>query len=76
MILREQWEEILADNELDELDLRDNRYHQVCMAMHGNDRGSKYYTLETDSNIVLISQLTLGHPYDKRCEGSRNILYP
>ena len=43
MILREQWEEILADNELDELDLRDNRYHQVCMAMHGNDRGLKYH---------------------------------
>ena len=31
--LREQWEEILADNELDELDLRDNRYHQVCTVM-------------------------------------------
>ena len=30
---REQWEEILADNELDELDLRDNRYHQVCTVM-------------------------------------------
>ena len=43
MILREQWEEILADNELDELDLRDNRYHQVCMAMQGNDRGLKYH---------------------------------
>ena len=43
MILREQWEEILADNELDELDLRDNRYHQVCMNIHGNDKGSKYH---------------------------------
>ena len=43
MILREQWEEILADNELDELDLRDNRYHQVCMAMHRNYRGSKHH---------------------------------
>ena len=43
MILREQWEEILADNELDELDLRDNRYHQVCMAIHSNDKGLNYY---------------------------------
>ena len=43
MILREQWEEILADNELDELDLRDNRYHQVCMANHGNVRWLKYH---------------------------------
>ena len=57
MILREQWEEILADNELDELDLRDNRYHQVCMAIHSNDEGLKYYQIpvENHQNILLIS---------------------
>ena len=56
MILREQWEEILADNELDELDLRDNRYHQVCMAIHSNDKGlNYYYPVENYQNILLIS---------------------
>ena len=54
MILREQWEEILADNELDELDLRDNRYHQVCMAMHGNDKGLNYYQLWNSALLKTI----------------------
>ena len=55
MISREQWEEILADNELDELDLRDNRYHQVCMAIHSSDEGLNYYPVENHQNILSIS---------------------
>ena len=59
MILREQWEEILADNELDELDLRDNRYHQVCMAIHSNDEGLKYYNSWKPSKYIMNIKILL-----------------
>ena len=59
MILREQWEEILADNELDELDLRDNRYHQVCMAIHCNDKGSNYFCPVVNPSKYIINIINL-----------------
>ena len=33
-LFREKWEEILSQNALDEVEIRDNRYNQVCFAIN------------------------------------------
>jgi len=49
-ISREQWEEILSECDLDETDLRDNRYNQVIHMISAAKGAEKFYTLENHTS--------------------------
>lgn len=49
-IPREQWEEILSENGLDEVELRDNRYNQVIHMITAAKGAEEFYTLENHTS--------------------------
>ena len=68
---REQWEEILSECDLDEVDLRDNRYNQVIHQSYFDEgKWSWGFEYSFNGNVYLISNMRLsiiGHSYDNRC---------
>ena len=43
---REQWEEILSECDLDEVDLRDNRYNQVIHQSYFDEGKWSFHSIE------------------------------
>ena len=73
-VSRKDWEELLAQNHLDEVDIRDNRYNQVVHMVTAANGAEEYYTCEHHTTRLescdearerdrLASEAWNGHPY-------------
>lgn len=73
-ISREQWDKILANNSFDEVELRDNRYHQVIHLVSAAKGAEQFYTLdqhqtrsegleEARVRDTRAAEAWVGHPY-------------
>jgi len=72
---REDWEEILDKNSLNEVDIRDNRYDQVVHLVSAAIGAEEHYTRSNNktrtedielaqTNDRLVGEAWVGHPYD------------
>jgi len=73
-VAREDWEELLHNNRMDEVDIRDNRYNQVVHMVTAAEGAEEYYTVEHHATRLetlgearerdkLASEAWIGHPY-------------
>ncbi|XP_071050312.1 TRPL translocation defect protein 14 isoform X2 [Onthophagus taurus] len=73
-IPKEQWEKMLADNEWNNIELRDNRYNQIVHMVSAANGAEEFYTTEDHScrseGVELARELDanaasawVGHPY-------------
>lgn len=73
-VSRKDWEELLAQNHMDEVDIRDNRYNQVVHMVTAASGAEEYYTCEHHTTRLesceearerdrLASEAWNGHPY-------------
>merc|ERR1712210_8589 len=46
-VSKQEWDEILQRNMCDEVDIRDNRYHQVVHMVTSAKGAEQYYTIDT-----------------------------
>merc|ERR1712038_176176 len=73
-VTKKEWEEILSRNQCDEVDIRDNRYHQIVHMVTSAKGAEQYYSIEhhatrlegleeardRDTNAA---EAWIGHPY-------------
>jgi len=45
-VTKKEWEEILSRNQCDEVDIRDNRYHQIVHMVTAAKGAEQYYSIE------------------------------
>merc|ERR1739844_509290 len=73
-VTREQWEEILLKNGCDEVDIRDNRYHQIVHMVSAAKGAEEFYTIEHHAarlegleeareRDTKAAEAWIGHPY-------------
>lgn len=73
-VSREQWEDILTSNQCDEVDIRDNRYHQVVHMVTSAKGAEQYYSIEQHATRLegleeardrdtKAAEAWIGHPY-------------
>jgi len=73
-VSRKDWEELLAQNHLDEVEIRDNRYNQVVHMVTAASGAEEYYTCDHHTTRLescdearerdrLASEAWNGHPY-------------
>jgi len=73
-VSRQEWEEILARNQCDEVDIRDNRYHQVIHLVTSAKGAEKFYSIEDHASRkeglheardldTKAAEAWIGHPY-------------
>jgi len=73
-ISKDQWEHILAKNSLDEVEIRDNRYHQVIHMVSAAKGAEEFYTIEEHASRsegieqarvldTKAAEAWVGHPY-------------
>jgi len=73
-VSREQWDTILARNGCDEVDIRDNRYHQVVHMVSAANGAEQFYTIEHHATRLegleearerdtRAAEAWIGHPY-------------
>jgi len=73
-VSKEQWEEILARNQCDEVDIRDNRYHQVVHMVTSAKGAEQYYSIDNHATRLEgleeardrdtnAAEAWIGHPY-------------
>ncbi len=73
-ISRDQWAEILSRNELDEVEIRDNRYNQVIHMVTAAKGAEEFYTIEDNcarkedlegarARDTNAAEAWVGHPY-------------
>ena len=73
-VSRHQWEDILATNGLDEVDIRDNRYNQVIHMVSAAKGAEQFYTIEHHASRLegieeakhldtKAAEAWVGHPY-------------
>lgn len=73
-VTKQEWEEILRKNCCDEVDIRDNRYHQVVHMVTSAKGAEQYYTIEHHSTRLegleeardrdtKAAEAWIGHPY-------------
>jgi len=78
---REDWEEILDKNSLNEVDIRDNRYDQVVHLVSAAIGAEDHYTRSNNktrtedielaqTNDRLVGEAWVGHPYYDRIDNS------
>jgi len=78
---REDWEEILDKNSLNEVDIRDNRYDQVVHLVSAAIGAEEHYTRSNNktrtedielaqTNDRLVGEAWVGHPYYDRIDNS------
>merc|ERR1719270_1325057 len=60
-VTRKEWEELMQKNQLDEVDIRDNRYHQVIHLVTAAKGAEEYYTVE--HHATRPAEAWIGHPY-------------
>jgi len=73
-VSKQEWEEILARNHCDEVDIRDNRYHQVVHMVTSAKGADKFYSIvdhatrkegleEARERDTRAAEAWIGHPY-------------
>jgi len=73
-VTRKEWEELMQKNQLDEVDIRDNRYHQVIHLVTAAKGAEEYYTVEHHATRLegldeardrdtRAAEAWIGHPY-------------
>jgi len=73
-VSKEQWEEILSKNSCDEVDIRDNRYHQVVHMVTSAKGAEQFYSIEDHATRkegleeardrdTRAAEAWIGHPY-------------
>lgn len=73
-VTKSEWEEILRKNLCDEVDIRDNRYHQVVHMVTSAKGAEQYYTIEHHTTRLegleeardrdtKAAEAWIGHPY-------------
>jgi predicted ATPase len=73
-VSREQWDTILARNGCDEVDIRDNRYHQVVHMVSAANGAEQFYSIEHHATRLegleearerdtKAAEAWIGHPY-------------
>jgi len=73
-VTREQWDTILVRNGCDEVDIRDNRYHQVVHMVSAANGAEQFYTIEHHATRLegleearerdtRAAEAWIGHPY-------------
>ena len=73
-VTRKEWEELMHKNQLDEVDIRDNRYHQVIHLVTAAKGAEEYYTVEHHATRLegldeardrdtRAAEAWIGHPY-------------
>jgi len=87
-VTREQWEEILLKNGCDEVDIRDNRYHQIVHMVSAAKGAEEFYTIEHHATRLegleearerdtKAAEAWIGHPYvdiiDNTCDFENKI---
>merc|ERR1712038_37950 len=82
-VSKQEWDEILQRNMCDEVDIRDNRYHQVVHMVTSAKGAEQYYTIEHHATRLegleearerdtKAAEAWIGHPYvdiiDNNCD--------
>lgn len=73
-VSKEQWEDILSKNHCDEVDIRDNRYHQVVHMVTSAKGAEQFYSIEDHATRkegldearerdTRAAEAWIGHPY-------------
>merc|ERR1712210_323356 len=73
-VSKQEWDEILQRNMCDEVDIRDNRYHQVVHMVTSAKGAEQYYTIEHHTTRLegleearerdtKAAEAWIGHPY-------------
>merc|ERR1712142_568306 len=73
-VSKAEWEEILASNGCDEVDIRDNRYHQIVHMVTSAKGAERFYSIvdhatrtegldEARDKDTRAAEAWLGHPY-------------
>jgi len=81
-LTRQQWENVLARNNLDEVEIRDSRYNQVIHMVTAAKGAEEFYTIDKSVSIrdeglelarerdTRLAEAWLGHPYVDMVENS------
>jgi len=82
-VTKKEWEEILVRNQCDEIDIRDNRYHQIVHMVTSAKGAEEYYSIEHHATRLegleeardrdtKAAEAWIGHPYvdiiDNSCD--------
>jgi len=82
-VTKKEWEEILSRNQCDEVDIRDNRYHQIVHMVTAAKGAEEYYSIEHHATRLeglgeardrdtKAAEAWIGHPYvdiiDNNCD--------
>lgn len=73
-VTKKEWEEILTRNQCDEVDIRDNRYHQIVHMVTSAKGAEEYYSIEHHATRLegleeardrdtKAAEAWIGHPY-------------
>jgi len=73
-VTKDEWEQILSKNNCDEVDIRDNRYHQVVHMVTSAKGAEKFYSIEDHATRkegleeakvrdTRAAEAWIGHPY-------------
>jgi len=73
-VTKKEWEEILSRNQCDEVDIRDNRYHQIVHMVTAAKGAEQYYSIEHHATRLegleeardrdtKAAEAWIGHPY-------------